>query len=877
MVSELQVMRSNEEDLVEIKGRVYSRHLANLLAQDIQVLTTLAPNSWAVGDNSALTIGRTVALSMATPIKHGVLVDMNALDEAGKAFVLSHTTVSPPAEDLVSVQLGHWTSADVELLREGHASAIRQLTSTYTGKCRIWRWLNDGRLQDLEAIVGHQLPKPAYFNELLDIRTTEADSPVLAGSDQPGRPESLFPYVVKAIRAAHQVNPNSWSIYNVKSGLTLSISGYSALFIANERADLLLDGTPDDPDYVTLASIRKNTNFNAPVFRLLLDRRTQLIEYIDLFQESFLSAIRTLAATTRTVTPRQAEFQPRLLRYIEEQTGISLPIPEYFDNQLSESGLVIKTPEKVDHGESLRAMEITNFIQQALAIQGLKYDDHQITAFYTALQTKGFVVLSGISGTGKSKIATGFVSLLPEASSAAETPVTSGETIIQIPVRRTTKNSGLINFPIRKIESFPVPRAGESIRVQVYFDGISHSCLLHHIADRGSLYRLYFSGEVRKRLVKLPLNTTLYIRTIVDEDAMTIAGFDISVESFLRVDPISIDDILGCASSQLFMSVRPDWRDSTSLLGYYNPLTSSYEWTDFLKFILRAVDNYKEPEEKRIAWFVILDEMNLAHVEYYFADLLSVIESGRDADGWTSEPLRFTYPETLDDEVPPREVKLPPNLYFIGTVNMDETTHAFSPKVLDRAFTIELTDVDFMDYPPTPAPNGTSTLDDATKQDLLCQFSRNGKFARIDKGEIADFVQRHDDVRQSLQHLNTALARFRMHFGYRVFDEIVQYLANNEANNMESREAAFDQAVLMKVLPKFTGSRARLEDPLRAVLTWALDPTGIAEEETQGLLQHWSPGDDVDTILQAGSCKRVARKVADMLWTLERDGFVSFG
>lgn len=61
-----------------------------------------------------------------------------------------------------------------------------------------------------------------------------------------------------------------------------------------------------------------------------------------------------------------------------------------------------------------------------------------------------------------------------------------------------------------------------------------------------------------------------------------------------------------------------------------------------------------------LAWFVILDEMNLAHVEYSFADLLSVIESGRDDEGWTKEPLRLTYPDTLDDEVPPHELKLPP-------------------------------------------------------------------------------------------------------------------------------------------------------------------------------------------------------------------------
>ena len=143
----------------------------------------------------------------------------------------------------------------------------------------------------------------------------------------------------------------------------------------------------------------------------------------------------------------------------------------------------------------------------------------------------------------------------------------------------------------------------------------------------------------------------------------------------------------------LFISVRPDWRDSKSLLGYYNPLTKTYETTPFLEFILKAKKSFEAQDG--LAWFVILDEMNLARVEYYFADLLSVLESGRDANGETEEALQFIYGEVEEGETPPPPtLKLPPNLYFIGTVNVDETTHSFSPKVLDRAFSLEFLDVD---------------------------------------------------------------------------------------------------------------------------------------------------------------------------------------
>src|SRR5690606_25507954 len=128
--------------------------------------------------------------------------------------------------------------------------------------------------------------------------------------------------------------------------------------------------------------------------------------------------------------------------------------------------------------------------------------------------------------------------------------------------------------------------------------------------------------------------------------------------------------------------------------------------------------------------------MNIAPVEYYFADLLSVLESGRTSDGWSREALRLDYPTTSDGDLPPRELRLPPNLAFIGTVNVDETTHAFSPKVLDRAFTIEFAEADFTTYPPiamTPAPK----LSAHVQQQIFQQFSQQGRYPRVQKERIA--------------------------------------------------------------------------------------------------------------------------------------------
>jgi 5-methylcytosine-specific restriction protein B len=351
----------------------------------------------------------------------------------------------------------------------------------------------------------------------------------------------------------------------------------------------------------------------------------------------------------------------------------------------------------------------------------------------------------------------------------------------------------------------------------------------------------------------------------------------------LSLDPEGLDNAVRPlppsveVPNNLFLAVRPDWRDSTSLLGYYNPLTETYEWTDFLRFILQAVESYHAKDG--LAWFVILDEMNLAHVQYYFADLLSIIESGRREDGFSHDPIRLTYPDRLVDHAPPREIYLPPNLYIIGTVNMDETTHAFSPKVLDRAFTIELTNVDFADYPPTSAPTDADLSDDE-KRRLLTAFTRNGRFAQVNKAEIAAVVHAHPQMRSWLSNLNTGLAEDRFHFGYRVFDEIAQFTHNADMNGMfDTWETAFDHAVFMKVLPKFNGSRARLLGPLTTLAAWAIDPEA---PDPASVTSHFHAlRTDHATTLQdlAASAKfpRVAKRGLQMMIALEEDGFVSFG
>ena len=101
---------------------------------------------------------------------------------------------------------------------------------------------------------------------------------------------------------------------------------------------------------------------------------------------------------------------------------------------------------------------------------------------------------------------------------------------------------------------------------------------------------------------------------------------------------------------RLFLPVRPDWRDSKPLVGYYNPITKEYDSTDLLNLIIKAKENWEKEVDKR-PYFVLLDEMNLARVEYYFADFLSVLESGRDKQGFLTKEAIKLYDSSKEKEI----------------------------------------------------------------------------------------------------------------------------------------------------------------------------------------------------------------------------------
>jgi len=209
-------------------------------------------------------------------------------------------------------------------------------------------------------------------------------------------------------------------------------------------------------------------------------------------------------------------------------------------------------------------------------------------------------------------------------------------------------------------------------------------------------------------------------------------------------------------------AVSPDWRDPTGLIGYMNPLRGDATWqhTAALELILAAHENPTAP------YFFILDEMNLAHVEHYFAPFLSAMES---VDGGS---LLHFHSEDGDVDRVPRSVPWPKNLFIGGTLNMDETTHTVSDKVLDRAFTLEFWDVDLEKF--------------------------------------LDGRKAPPEVRDVLIALHGELAKVRRHFGYRTASEILAFVGHADGG-----PSLLDQAVFSKVLPRLRGTDS---EALRAAL-----------------------------------------------------------
>ncbi|MGD6878417.1 AAA family ATPase [Bacillus infantis] len=288
--------------------------------------------------------------------------------------------------------------------------------------------------------------------------------------------------------------------------------------------------------------------------------------------------------------------------------------------------------------------------------------------------------------------------------------------------------------------------------------------------------------------------------------------------------------------------VRPDWSDGSDLLGYVD-IKGDFKEGPLTKAIKAA---QKQPD---LPYFVLLDEMNLARVEYYFSDILSVMESRRWENGKVVSSV------LLSEETAKVEVTLPNNLYVIGTVNMDETTHPFSKKVLDRANTIEFNRVEL---------DNLSFLHDLNEVDplLIGQTQLASKYLHL-KDLYKEDTEIIEKATSELVRINKSLQLINAHIGYRVRDEICFYLAYNKDGDLMTFEEAFDHCILQKILPRLSGSDQRIDRLLRE-LYLIFTNTEYQEDEVTQFYE------------ESAIYPKSARKVIEMLRRLKDDGFTSF-
>ena len=318
------------------------------------------------------------------------------------------------------------------------------------------------------------------------------------------------------------------------------------------------------------------------------------------------------------------------------------------------------------------------------------------------------------------------------------------------------------------------------------------------------------------------------------------------------------------------IQVKPNWHNSMDVVGFKSNIGKDgehYEYTPFIEFIGKAWQNLNTP------FFLCLDEMNLAPVEEYFAEFLSAIESRSiDAKGsYETDPIIKPFKDfgdkvafemikhligedTLDSDLAKRlyhkGLTLPQNLIVMGTVNMDDTTFSFSRKVLDRAMSIEMNEVDYDAF-----------LAGTTEDDIPVLIDCNELLVKrpIKSQEVKDEID-GKGITNFLKDINSILEGTPFKLGYRAANEALLYVAASKSFGSDDIASALDDFTLMKILSRIEGDNSKLK-------------TANGDCILEKLTEFLSSANGIVSELK--SSKSLA-KLRQMSLALERDHFVSF-
>ena len=271
----------------------------------------------------------------------------------------------------------------------------------------------------------------------------------------------------------------------------------------------------------------------------------------------------------------------------------------------------------------------------------------------------------------------------------------------------------------------------------------------------------------------------------------------------------------------LVTPVRPDWTGPEALLGYEDALRPQAPddprrpWSvpEVLGFLLKAARSAASPAPR--PYVLVLDEMNLAHVERYFADVLSGMESDEGV-----LPDLVQNPDGVWLANSTERLKWPRNVVLVGTVNVDETTFMFSPKVLDRAFTLEFR------VQTEALPTRLTLMSPKDLKEAPDGMTRG--VAALLMGEVRRLPQHREEIKlaKELRHLHTLLSIHHAEFGFRTFAESARLAATLAAASDADAATVLDAIVLTKVLPRLHGARRKLEGLLKALLEFSAGGDG---------------------------------------------------
>jgi len=492
----------------------------------------------------------------------------------------------------------------------------------------------------------------------------------------------------------------------------------------------------------------------------------------------------------------------------------------------------------------------------------LYVEDESPLRLLSCLLSKRFLIATGLAGSGKTKLAQAIARWMTPVSESSD-PFVPGARI----------QSGRIAYVVKDSDSLSVEmwNSGdetEAIKVVMPREMIQEWATYietHNIDSKETTAR-----EIREAVAPLSkFSPQLH-----------------SFETHLKAAAFALIKAQGEASPAKCYAVVPvgaDWTGNENILGYPDGLQppklkgdgtvegpGAYVSTPTLDLILHAIDHPNTPH------FLILDEMNLSHVERYFADMLSAIESDDVIQLHADADRRANWKPV------PNSLRLPKNLFIIGTVNVDETTYMFSPKVLDRANVIEFR---------VSADDMREFLGEVTTPDIPSLAGKGATYgsafvqAANSNAEVPAEVKTEFDDEMLL--FFTALQSHGAEFGYRTANEARRFvhffkeLGGDERRGNGWFDGAFDCVVLQKFLPKLHGSRVRLSPLLKKL--WFLCTTSKSERSRDIVeaMDEAARATDKDSepaaeVPSNSPYPRSAEKLARMWRLLVENGFTSF-